>query len=652
MVSSDEDWYWSRSAGTVSVRNETEEEEVKEAYLATTTHNATGLPVNDTENPETPTYTPQSETENAHTHPLDSITAVSPAQSHPWTNDLPRDLEKDEGEEEEEVLQDRNNVLLQTTAMTFYPSAPHTSGNPDDNTTAYLYLKTSGMESKQFESKDESEETRGKDGDRDTVERPSHAEKNEEEAKMSQGNQIPLVSTSSGAANNQILFPPITLPAIQNTEDTHTPTQLSSEDNRDESGEKTSSKEEQIAETLQVTTPTTLTEDQRKLIEIHTPTNTYTRTTTLHLSEDEENADEYSDEDDLQTSAEIHDNVAEHTTTLTPMTSQQHMATPSQATSTISLKTTNVPVTLQPSHRLTTHTLSSRPSTLQPKSPHTTHTLLSKPTITQKSSVTLHQSPDGVWRVPVTHKHKTELRPLQTLPPRFPYTSSSSGTTTQSSSEEEEEKEEEEENEEEEEKEGKKEVKKAQEKEEEEKKEGKKDQEEEEKEKEMKKAQEEEKKFEEKKREILDHSQEAESKKPLQRSKRMMPLFAWPLLEAAGLSESLLHSQSDECSMTFTQYSSTGAITGEFASLGEMLHCLTGRCPQEYEHYGCYCGQQGSGTPQDHLDRCCFLHQCCMEQLTLLGCRRDRKLNIHIKCHNSKPQFCDAERQMDLDQCS
>uniref|UniRef100_A0A8C9WP29 Phospholipase A2-like central domain-containing protein n=1 Tax=Scleropages formosus TaxID=113540 RepID=A0A8C9WP29_SCLFO len=38
-------------------------------------------------------------------------------------------------------------------------------------------------------------------------------------------------------------------------------------------------------------------------------------------------------------------------------------------------------------------------------------------------------------------------------------------------------------------------------------------------------------------------------------------------------------------------------------TLGEMLHCLTGRCPQEYEMYGCYCGQEGRGKPLDQLDR-------------------------------------------------
>ncbi|KAK6491794.1 otoconin-90 isoform X1, partial [Huso huso] len=37
--------------------------------------------------------------------------------------------------------------------------------------------------------------------------------------------------------------------------------------------------------------------------------------------------------------------------------------------------------------------------------------------------------------------------------------------------------------------------------------------------------------------------------------------------------------------------------------LGEMLHCLTGRCPHEFEMYGCYCGQEGRGRPVDDLDR-------------------------------------------------
>ncbi|KAL7842510.1 hypothetical protein SRHO_G00241990 [Serrasalmus rhombeus] len=149
---------------------------------------------------------------------------------------------------------------------------------------------------------------------------------------------------------------------------------------------------------------------------------------------------------------------------------------------------------------------------------------------------------------------------------------------------------------------------------------------------------EEEEKDEEVKTELSDSSQETETDKPPHPQKRAMPFFAWSLLEAAGLSEAQLHTHSEECSMSFTQYSSEGAVMREFEALGQMLHCLTGHCPHEYQYYGCYCGQQGSGMPQDQLDRCCFLHQCCLEQIVLLGCRRDRKHNIRVGCINGKPR--------------
>ncbi|XP_037387142.1 otoconin-90 [Pygocentrus nattereri] len=149
---------------------------------------------------------------------------------------------------------------------------------------------------------------------------------------------------------------------------------------------------------------------------------------------------------------------------------------------------------------------------------------------------------------------------------------------------------------------------------------------------------EEEEKDEEVKTELSDSSQETETDKSPHPQKRAMPFFAWSLLEAAGLSEAQLHTHSEECSMSFTQYSSEGAVMREFEALGQMLHCLTGHCPHEYQYYGCYCGQQGSGMPQDQLDRCCFLHQCCLEQIVLLGCRRDRKHNIRVSCNNGKPR--------------
>lgn len=58
-----------------------------------------------------------------------------------------------------------------------------------------------------------------------------------------------------------------------------------------------------------------------------------------------------------------------------------------------------------------------------------------------------------------------------------------------------------------------------------------------------------------------------------------------------------------ECSTSFLQYSASGQVLRDMSALGEMLRCLTGRCPHEYQHYGCYCGQQGTGNPVDQLDR-------------------------------------------------
>ncbi|KAL1280812.1 hypothetical protein QQF64_015412 [Cirrhinus molitorella] len=136
-----------------------------------------------------------------------------------------------------------------------------------------------------------------------------------------------------------------------------------------------------------------------------------------------------------------------------------------------------------------------------------------------------------------------------------------------------------------------------------------------------------------------DSSQESEKIESHRVKRRAAPLFSWSLLEAAGLSD--LQQQQDnsgECSTSFLQYSGSGEVLRDMSALGEMLYCLTGRCPHEYQHYGCYCGQQGTGNPVDQLDRCCFLQQCCLEQLTVLGCRKNRKLNAHISCHNGKPR--------------
>ncbi|XP_066543638.1 otoconin-90 [Amia ocellicauda] len=119
---------------------------------------------------------------------------------------------------------------------------------------------------------------------------------------------------------------------------------------------------------------------------------------------------------------------------------------------------------------------------------------------------------------------------------------------------------------------------------------------------------------------------------------KAVPYFPLSILGAAGLIDFPLDPEVEECtSNSFNQYSSTGRVRQEFPLLGEMLHCLTGRCPHEFEMYGCYCGQEGRGRPVDELDRCCFFHQCCLEQIRLFGCRPERKLNAQVSCENGQP---------------
>ncbi|XP_042353342.1 otoconin-90 [Plectropomus leopardus] len=132
--------------------------------------------------------------------------------------------------------------------------------------------------------------------------------------------------------------------------------------------------------------------------------------------------------------------------------------------------------------------------------------------------------------------------------------------------------------------------------------------------------------------------------------KRAVPFFAWSLLESVGLSDIQLQPDSRDCSRSFTLYGSDGRARREMPALGEMLHCLTGRCPHEYEMYGCYCGQEGGGQPQDQLDRCCFFHHCCLKQLGSMGCRAERKLNAQISCEGGKPR-CQGATVCDKLQC-
>uniref|UniRef100_A0A8C9MXM9 Otoconin 90 n=1 Tax=Serinus canaria TaxID=9135 RepID=A0A8C9MXM9_SERCA len=90
--------------------------------------------------------------------------------------------------------------------------------------------------------------------------------------------------------------------------------------------------------------------------------------------------------------------------------------------------------------------------------------------------------------------------------------------------------------------------------------------------------------------------------------------------------------------LTFLQEGGRGRVERELPQLGEMLFCLTERCPEEFESYGCYCGQDGRGDPIDALDRCCFSHHCCMEQVKKLGCHAERNLRSEVVCFHHTPK--------------
>uniref|UniRef100_A0A8B9TCV6 Phospholipase A2-like central domain-containing protein n=1 Tax=Anas platyrhynchos TaxID=8839 RepID=A0A8B9TCV6_ANAPL len=90
--------------------------------------------------------------------------------------------------------------------------------------------------------------------------------------------------------------------------------------------------------------------------------------------------------------------------------------------------------------------------------------------------------------------------------------------------------------------------------------------------------------------------------------------------------------------LTFLQDRGNGRVKRELPQLGEMLFCLTERCPEEFESYGCYCGQDGRGYPTDALDRCCFSHHCCMEQVKKLGCHAERTSRSEVVCFDHTPK--------------
>ncbi|XP_063777339.1 uncharacterized protein LOC134927169 isoform X2 [Pseudophryne corroboree] len=87
----------------------------------------------------------------------------------------------------------------------------------------------------------------------------------------------------------------------------------------------------------------------------------------------------------------------------------------------------------------------------------------------------------------------------------------------------------------------------------------------------------------------------------------------------------------------FHKLKDDGNVMSELPLLGEMLYCLTGRCPEEFESYGCYCGHEGKGNPRDVLDSCCFSHQCCIEHLQRIGCLADKNIRSEVECVDQTP---------------
>ncbi|KAM9050337.1 otoconin-90 [Megaptera novaeangliae] len=114
-------------------------------------------------------------------------------------------------------------------------------------------------------------------------------------------------------------------------------------------------------------------------------------------------------------------------------------------------------------------------------------------------------------------------------------------------------------------------------------------------------------------------------------------------IKSLGLAVSSVRSGPEETSgkacdrFTFLHLGS-GDNAWVMPQLGEMLFCLTSRCPEDFESYGCYCGQEGQGEPRDALDRCCLSHHCCLEQVRRLGCLLERLPRSPVVCVDGTPK--------------
>ncbi|XP_065758675.1 otoconin-90 [Muntiacus reevesi] len=114
-------------------------------------------------------------------------------------------------------------------------------------------------------------------------------------------------------------------------------------------------------------------------------------------------------------------------------------------------------------------------------------------------------------------------------------------------------------------------------------------------------------------------------------------------IKSLGMAVSSTKSSPEETSgkacdrLTFL-HPGSGDHTRVRPQLGEMLFCLTSRCPEDFESYGCYCGQEGQGEPRDALDRCCLSHHCCLEQVRKLGCLLERPPQPPVLCVDGTPK--------------
>ncbi|XP_033121439.1 phospholipase A2-like [Anneissia japonica] len=76
-------------------------------------------------------------------------------------------------------------------------------------------------------------------------------------------------------------------------------------------------------------------------------------------------------------------------------------------------------------------------------------------------------------------------------------------------------------------------------------------------------------------------------------------------------------------SITFLLFVCNGAEIGRQKravwQFSDMISCTTRVSYLDvmyyYNGYGCFCGQGGSGTPVDALDRCCEAHDNCYQRL-------------------------------------